>query len=280
MLTDAHCHPSDLSSFFHEFEDDRRKLGVIAAASACLKNEYAQYEILSRNAVLNNAAPLLICFGIHPQIFKIKNEERTTIYNEQLTESYENYNFYELLETLELLTSKKSICAVGECGFDLFNSVFKETEELQERFFLQQIEIAIRYELPMVLHVRRAMHKIFAVSNLLSKCKSIVFHSWPGAFEEAQSLLRKGVNAYFSFGSTILLNHKQAMRSCALLSSDRLLTETDAPYQPRRGQSFSQWSDLPLILEAASALRVEAGNKISVNDLENQIEINFRKVFL
>ena len=293
MLTDAHCHPSDLSSFFPEFEEERRCLGVLAAASACMKSEYAQYYELSRNAVLNNSVPFFVCMGIHPQIFKIKNEQLTknneqrtmdkeqiTINNEQFMEGYEKFDFCDLMETLELLASEKQIAAVGECGFDLFNNAFRETEALQERFFLPQIEIAIRHELPVVLHVRRAIHRIFSFSNLLAKCKAVVFHSWPGTFEEAEALLRKGINAYFSFGNTILLNHKQAIRSCALLPPDRLLTETDAPYQPRRGHFFSQWSDLPLILESASALRIEAGNKISINDLENQIEINFRKVFL
>jgi len=269
MLTDAHCHPSDLYTFFNDFEEERIRLGVTAAASACMESEYIQYEELSRNTKNNNAPPLLVCLGIHPQIFKMINDKETI-----------KIDYNKLLETLEQLASEKRIAAVGECGFDLFNSVFKETEALQDRFFSPQIDIAIRYELPVVLHVRRAMNKIFAVSSLLAKCKAVVFHSWPGTFEEAQALLRKGVNAYFSFGNTIMLNHKQAIRSCALLPSDRLLTETDAPYQPRRGQAFSQWSDLPLILEAAATLRNEARNKISVNDLENQIESNFRKVFL
>jgi len=272
MLTDAHCHPSDLSSFFSSFEEERIRLGVIAAASACMDNEYTQYEALSRNAILNNAVPLLVCLGIHPQIFKIMNE--------QGTENKEKHDYCDFLGRLEQLAAEKRIAAIGECGFDLFNSAFRETETLQERFFLPQLEIAIRYELPLVIHARRAMHKVFAVSGLLAKCKAIVFHSWPGTFEEAQALLRKGINAYFSFGNTIMLNHKQAMRSCALLPTDRLLTETDAPYQPRRGQSFSQWSDLPLILEAAANLRNEAGNKTNLTNLENQIEFNFRKVFI
>jgi len=91
--------------------------------------------------------------------------------------------------------------------------------------------------------------------------------------------LRHKVNVYFSFGNTITLNHKQAIRSCALLPIDRLLTETDAPYQTRRGNQFSSWEDLPLILETMSALRCEAGNNISKEELETQIELNFRKNF-
>ena len=284
MLTDAHCHPFYLPSFLPEFEKERRHLGVIAAASAFGSREFAHNELLSHNAAPDNAPPLFTCFGIHPQIFAInkekltKNSEQNTVNKEQVTECDEVY--LNLQETLEKLASGKRIAAIGEIGFDLYNGAFRETEAIQDRFFAAQTEIALRYELPVVLHARRAMHKVFAASDVLAKCKAVIFHSWPGTFEEAEALLRRGVNAYFSFGNTISLNHKQAMRSCALLPAERLLTETDAPYQPRRGQAFSQWSDLPLILEAAANLRNEAGNKTNTKELENQIEINFKKVFL
>jgi len=285
MLTDAHCHPFDMTSFFPEFETERRRLGVIAAASACFKHDFAHNEDLSRNAVLENAPALLPCFGIHPQIFKIRNQqiaenrEQRIITRELLKGSDEEFDFNSMLEALELLASEKRIAAVGECGFDLFNIAFRETEALQNHFFAAQLEIAFRYELPIVLHVRRAIHKIFAISSLLAKCKAVVFHSWGGTFEEAHALLKHGVNAYFSFGNTIMLNHKHAIRSCALLPADRLLTETDAPYQPRRGEAFSQWADLPLILETAASVRNEAGNKTSKEELEILIEDNFMEVF-
>jgi len=269
MLSDAHCHPFDLPVFSPSFEAERRRLGVIAAASACGIDEFSHNEILSHNADKENAPPLYACFGIHPQIFKIRNEEA-----DLLLEGTGN-----LLETLEMLASQKRIAAVGECGFDLYNSAFKETEALQDSVFPLHLETALRYELPLVLHVRRAMHKIFSFSKNLAGLKAVIFHSWSGAYEEALALLRRGVNAYFSFGNTIMLNHKQAMKSCALLPEDRLLTETDSPYQPRRGETFSQWADLLLILNAMAALRNEAGNKTDKNNFENQIEINFRKIF-
>jgi TatD DNase family protein len=116
------------------------------------------------------------------------------------------------------------------------------------------------------------MHKIFTLSRKLAQCAAVIFHSWPGTAEEALSLLRKGINVYFSFGNTIRLNHKQAMRSCARLPVDRLLTETDAPFQGMR--EYSQWADLPLIIEAAATLRCE-----TANELEAHIESNFHRAF-
>jgi Tat protein secretion system quality control protein TatD with DNase activity len=59
-----------------------------------------------------------------------------------------------------------------------------------------------------------------------------------------------------------------------------LLTETDAPFQPRRGEKYSVWADLRLIIETAVTLRNEAENAITdVKTLESQIEENFKKVF-
>lgn len=275
MLTDAHCHPYDLVRVFPECERERQRLGVLAAANACSAEEFAYNEKLSRlSAAGAAAAKILPCFAVHPQQFQIKNEPLT--------------EYEARLAALEDFASQGRIAAVGECGFDLYNSRFKETEAIQEKFFAAHLEIALRYSLPVVLHVRRAMHKIFAAAKTLAKCKSVIFHSWPGTFEEGNALLRRGVNAYFSFGNVILKDHKQAIRSCALFPAERLLTETDAPYQPARGQSFSHWEDLPRIIEAAAVIRgnfsqkegIEAENGgTGCQKLEAQIEANFKAAF-
>jgi TatD DNase family protein len=266
MFVDAHCHPFDLSLIFPDFEQERRRLGVIAAASACDLKDFTHNEELAQKAAEAGAAPLLPCFGIHPQQPAVNNDQKT--------------DYDKLLEAIDRLAAEKRIAAVGECGFDLYNAAFRETETLQDRLFALCMETALRFDLPLVLHVRRAMHKIFAAVKTLAKCRAVIFHSWPGTFEEGQSLLRRGVNVFFSFGNTIALNHKQAIRSCAMMPSERLLTETDAPFQPRRGQNYSQWTDLPFIIQTIAHLRSEAGSNSGEKELESQIEVNFRNAFL
>ena len=271
VLTDAHCHPADIAVVFPQAEQERRRLGVTAAASACDMEEFAHNEGIARNAAADGVSPLLPCFAIHPQLPASKAAN-----GKPFTETDLN----DTLATLYTLAQAGRIAAVGEFGFDLYNAAFRETESLQDRIFAAHLEAALRYDLPVVLHVRRAMHKIFAAAKKLSKCGAVVFHSWPGTFEEGQSLLRRGVNAYFSFGNTVALNHKQAQKSCALFPAERLLTETDVPFQPLRGKSFSQWADLPFIIETASTLRREAESNVSdAKELEKQIEANFNAVF-
>ena len=286
MLTDAHCHHYDLSQIFPEAEHERREIispygekGVTAASSAFNAKEISHNEEIAHNAANEQAAALIPCFGIHPQFFSAWNKE-CGVRNEELGIKNKLKTLIdEKLFMLDNLALNKRISAVGECGFDLYSKALRETEFWQDKVFLEHLETANRHNLPVILHVRRAMHKIFPLTKQLSKCKAVVFHSWPGTYEEAVSLLRRGVNAYFSFGNIIILNHKQAIRSCALLPADRLLTETDAPYQSRRAERFSKWTDLPLVLEAAANLRSEAGNSVTVFDLEKQIENNFNNIY-
>ena len=262
MLVDAHCHPYDLVQVFPECERERRQLNVTAAASACTAEEFLYHAELSRNAKINNAAALLPCFGIHPQFLSQKEENK------------EKAVITAQLDTLNALAKEKQITAIGECGLDLYSDEYKATEAQQDEIFIEHLEAAVKYDLPLVLHVRRAMHKIFAYVKKLEKCKAVVFHTWAGTLDEAQSLLRHGVNVYFSFGNVIMLNHKKAIQCCAQLPAERLLTETDAPYAPRRGEEFSRYADLQLILESMAQLRGE-----DVKKLELQIESNFKNIF-
>ena len=253
MLTDAHCHPYDLVSISPAAEDERKKLGIICAASASSLEEFEYCEQLPQT---------LPCFAVHPQMPAAQNN-----FEEKID---------ELLNLLEKLAGQGRLAAIGETGFDCFNTAFRDTEKLQEQLFSAHIETALRYDLPVVIHVRRAMNKIFAHSKTLKKCKAVIFHSWSGTMEEGLALLRHGINAYFSFGNTIMMNHKKAMRCCATFPIDRILSETDAPYQPLQAKEFSTYADILKVLEAITYLRQnESGQRISLKELENIIEMNF-----
>ena len=261
-MTDAHCHPLSLAERLPSSEEERRGLGVICAASSTTEAEFLFHEGLSQRALAEGAPPVLPCFAVHPQMpCPGDNPGR----------------FKPLLELLGELAAGGRLPALGETGFDLYDSGFRETEKLQDELFACHLETAVKYGLPLVIHVRRAMHKIFARYRELKKVPALVFHSWPGTMGEGEALLRRGINAYFSFGAVILLNHKEARRCCASFPVERLLTETDAPYQPPRGRKFSRWADLPLILQAMAELR--RGRAETAADLERAVDENFRRAF-
>jgi TatD DNase family protein len=270
MASDVHAHPLDLLNLAGEAETERRSLSIACAASSCTKDEFLFIEKAAAEAKKDQAAPLFPCFAIHPQFPAFILKENP---------SCSSADFKESLDLLSMLAAEGRISAVGECGFDLYSPAYKETETIQDELFPAQLEIATQYNLPLILHIRRAMHKIFPYSKILKKLPAVIFHSWPGSPDEAFSLLRKGINAYFSFGTTLLLNHKNAIQSFASIPSMNLLLETDAPYQPMRGKLYSSWADIPAILEAAAKIRKEANAASETAELEQIIDRNFFGIF-
>jgi TatD DNase family protein len=255
-----------LAELFPEAEAERRARGLVCAASSTTEKEFLYHEGLSQKAGAEGAAPLLPCFAVHPQAPDPGDDPG---------------RFKPLLELLENLAARGRLRAVGEAGFDLYNPAFRKTEKLQDELFACHLETALKYGLPLVIHLRRAMHKIFARTGPLKKLPALVFHSWPGTAGEGEALLRRGINAYFSFGGAILLNHKETRRCCAAFPPERLLIETDAPYQPLRGREFSRWADLPLILNGMAELRRQAGAFSGTpEDLEKTVDANFRRAFM
>jgi TatD DNase family protein len=271
MLTDAHCHPFDLVEHFSAAEDERRQWGVMCAASASAMEEFIYCEKLSHTAKENAAAPLLPCCAIHPQMPLVKSGMGNGL---QAGSGEQRAAIDEPLGMVEALAAQGRLAAVGETGFDLYSAAFRETESIQDALFAGHIETALRYDLPVVIHVRRAVHKIFAFSNKLKKCRAVIFHSWSCTAGEGEALLRRGINVFFSFGTAIMLNHREAMRCCAVFPADRLLTETDAPFQPLRGAAFSRYADLIRIQESVAALRGS-----SPTEIEKTVEENFRNAF-
>jgi TatD DNase family protein len=271
MLVDAHCHPFDLAEHKPAAEEERRALGVICASSAATLEEFEYCERLSAQAKADNAAPLLPCFAVHPQM-ALASQTALALQTALVSGNAARNSFDDSLSVLDTLAAQGRLCAVGETGFDLYNAAFRETEKIQDELFDAHLETALRYGLPLVIHSRRAAHKVFARAPALKKCRAVVFHSWSGTEGEGAALLRRGINAFFSFGAAITLNHKEAARCCAAFPAERLLTETDAPFQPPRGREFSCYADSSAVLGAMENLRGGA-------EMEKIIEMNFRAAF-
>ncbi|MDR2501197.1 MAG: TatD family hydrolase [Treponema sp.] len=257
MPSDAHAHPYDLLQVFPQGEEERRALGISCAASAWNLREFEAQEELARQARIDRAAPVLLCFAVHPQLAAAPASR-----------------VRPSLEALETLVREGRLAGVGETGFDYYRPDFREAGPFQEELFQTHLELALSGGLPVTLHLRRAMHKAFAHAKALGKLPAVIFHAYPGSFEEGLSLLKQGINAYFSFGTALLLNHKTARAACARLPGERLLLETDAPYQPLRGAAFSRWSDLAAILHGVAALRQE-----NPAALQAQVDANFQRIW-
>ncbi len=208
---------------------------------------------------------LLQSFGLHPQA--PFDGER---------------DFAERLDFLESLLRERRVQAVGECGLDFFTPEFSANRAAQEKAFAAQLELAARHSVPVIVHARKATQEIFASAAALKKVPAVVFHSFAGTLIDARSLLEKGVNAYFSFGKPLMNGAKKAILCARSLPLERLLFETDAPYQTLKGERFTSPAEIADVYQTAFELRtagIPCEARPSFADFRAAIEENFRRFF-
>ncbi len=169
-------------------------------------------------------------YGMHPQNAAKENIKESTAF-------------------LEELLSKNLISFIGEAGFDFFTDEFKAAASLQEEIWNIQLELALKYNKGLVVHCRKANHKLFEYSKQLSRLPEVLFHSFMGPATEAQSLLEKGINGYFSFGKQVMNGNKKVISCVKDLPWERVLIETDAPFQYLKGEKYTNLSDIKIITQ-------------------------------
>lgn len=181
---------------------------------------------------------IILSFGLHPQSAGFINIE-------------ENADF------LEKLLQENKIKAIGEAGFDFFTEEYKNTKILQEKMWQVQMELALEYNRPIVVHCRKANEKLFEYAKELKKLPSVLFHSFMGTDLEAKSLLNKGINGFFSFGKQLMNNNKKVISCVKNLPLENLLMETDAPFQFLKNEKFTCNGDIKKVYAAAVLVRNE-----------------------
>jgi len=163
--------------------------------------------------------------GIHPQDPDPQACKKLSVY-------------YEKLGPKE----KDQIRALGECGYDFFDLDRSNTEKgevLQDQVFAQQLDYALSWNLPLLIHCRKAMDKFFVHAKTLRKVPAVIFHAWPSNSREALQILDKGIPAYFSLGTPLLRGSKKALDTLTTLPKERILMETDAPFQTLKESAFT-----------------------------------------
>ena len=180
-----------------------------------------------------------------------------------------------LLTFLEGLLEKELVSAVGECGFDLYTEELRNQFTDQKTVFENQLELAMKYNKPLVIHCRKGNHLLFEYTPELKKLPGVLFHSFMGSLVEAESFIKRGIVCYFSFGKQILNGNKKAMEMVSKLSLENLLLETDAPFQFLKGEKYTPLRDIQKIYEKAVELR---GDK-NINVFSERLGANFRNFY-
>ncbi len=245
IFPDSHIHITQIANW-EALEEGKKKSPVCA----CAHSPSEWQELFAFSKVAKDS--IITSFGIHPQ--------------------NPNIHFIEMLENM--LKEKRMCDCIGEAGFDLFTAEYASTLKQQEDVWNAQLEFCKTYHLPLVVHCRHALNKIFADAKKLSKLPAVIFHSFPGSPLEAVSLIKRNINAYFSFGKPIINGNKRAIACISDLPIDVLLAETDAPYQTLKGEAFTPASDIIKVYKKIAELRVT-----EISEICNSFENNFWKAF-
>ena len=213
---DTHCHLNiepyinDLSNYVNEIEQDMKFLNIVGTT---LKDSTKAIEIA------NLRENFFAIVGIHPN--EVTNHTERDV---------------ELIEKL-YLENKDKIIAIGETGLDFYYGINDYNEQL---FFLnKQFDLAIKYDLTLILHVREAHKETQEFLKAKKNLPRIVIHCFTGNLNDAQEYIKLG--CYISFSGIITFKNANELREIIKhVPLELLLTETDSPFLtpvPFRGKT-------------------------------------------
>lgn len=206
MLVDSHCH-LDAS----EFDADRdavirraRAAGVVQqVVPAVDADHWPQLRDICRTD-----SGLFPAYGLHPMFLDAHKPEH--------------------LPQLGEWIARERPLAVGECGLDLF--VEGLDADAQQLYFDGQLALAHDFDLPVIVHARRAVDAVIASFKRVGKLRGVV-HSFSGSPEQARQLWQLGF--LIGIGGPATYTRANRLRGLvARMPLEHLLLETDAPDQP------------------------------------------------
>ncbi|MDR0977178.1 MAG: TatD family hydrolase [Prevotellaceae bacterium] len=126
------------------------------------------------------------------------------------------------------LESSVPFVAIGETGMDLYwDTTYKAQQEAALR---QQIEWALHYRLPIVLHCREAFEPLYKVlQDYRDTPLRGVFHSFTGTADEARRIMQLP-GFYIGINGVVTFKKSTLPEALAVVPLERVLLETDAPY--------------------------------------------------
>lgn len=236
MFIDTHCH-LDAAEF-----DGNQALLVRAAHDAGVERIVVP-SVASANfgVVRELCAQHPGCFpayGIHPMYTDTASPDDLAVLRDHL--------------------ARPDAVAVGEIGLDFFIQHYDRAR--QEYFFAEQLKLAREFDLPVLLHIRRAQDIVLKHLRQY-KVRGGIAHAFNGSRQQADEFIRLGFK--LSFGGTMTYSRATRLRElAATLPLDSIVLETDAPdlppdflerglpneprYLPRIAQTMAELRGLPL----------------------------------
>ena len=214
-LIDTHTH-----LYSDAFEEDRKEMIERAIENGVDKFYIPAIDSETTQAMydLEKIFPDRMCLmmGLHPTSVKENYEEELKHVEEELT--------------------KRKFYAIGEIGIDLYWD--QSTLKIQQDAFRRQIQLAKKYELPIVIHCRNAFDEVF---EILEEEKNDdlfgIFHCFTGTLAQAQQAL--SYNMKLGIGGVVTFKNGKIDQFLNEIELKHIVLETDSPYlapKPFRGK--------------------------------------------
>lgn len=257
MWIDTHCH-LDAKEFGAETPAIRAQAAINGVAHCVIPAvEVSNFEAVR---ALAHAGGDSYCLGIHP------------LYVPQASDA----DLQTLDAALQKHIADPRLVAIGEIGLDFFVSELQLSplREKQEHFYREQLKLARRYGLPVVLHVRRSADRLLKHLREVGGSGGQGVHAWSGiahAFngseQQAQAFMALGFK--LGFGGAVTFERALQLRHLAAsLPLEAIVMETDAPdipphwlYTPAGQRAEGQVQgrntpgELPRIAQVVASLR-------------------------
>lgn len=255
QLIDTHVHLNfdvfqpDLTAIRSRWQNS----GVVHLVHSCVHpGEFAQIQ-----AIAQQFAEISFAVGLHP-----------------LDATAADSSTFQTIKSLA--SSDARIVAIGEMGMDMYKA---NNYEQQRWVFESQLAIACELDLPVIIHCRDAASQ---TREILSKWRENqgermrgVMHCWGGTPAETAWFLDLGF--YISFSGTVTFKNAEGIQaSSVMVSSDRLLIETDCPFLspvPHRGEKRNEPSYVLHVAEQLAKLRGETVEAIAAQTTQNACKL-------
>ena len=266
MFIDTHCH-LDLDDFASDRKD------ILARAKHAGVQQMVTIGIdlpSSRRAIAlaEEKGEIFATVGIHPHNAKVLSPE----------------DIQELL----ILAGKSQVVAYGEIGLDFFRNY--RAQSLQIACMEEQLNLAHKLGLPVVIHDREAHQEVFQIlhQNRVWELGGTM-HCFSGDWSFAKKCLDLGL--HLSIAGPVTFKRSQTLQELAQnCPLDRLLIETDAPYLapvPKRGKRNDgteiRWGaafgQAATYAEATEVEKIASLRKLPVEEVGKQTSLNARRLF-
>ena len=249
-MIDTHCHFND-EAYFNDLDlvinkaldNDVKKLIIVGFDNQTIERAIK---------ITNDYECCYLAIGYHPEVANDINEE-------------------DLIKLEELIIKNKPV-AIGEIGLDYY--WVKDNKDKQKWLFRKQIELAKKYNLPIIIHSRDAIADTLEIVKEFDGIKGVM-HAYSGSLEMAKEFIKKGF--YLGIGGVITFNNAKSLKEVVMnIDLSKILLETDCPYLtpvPFRGKR-NESSYIPLIAKKIAEIK-----EISIEEVSNITDENVKTLF-